>query len=534
MIGVIDVVIQAANPSMPLFPMRAYVNSPSSIRLRNVPRKIGDWNIERVYFTAAYPDGSIKTANCVLVGGVWVGTIEGSTISGKSENGFTVYADGKDEHGLPVTGYVLGKGLIEILDADGTITPGETTYYVHLLDAQPTSPKEGDMWKDSSGVWYIYQDGTAKRLDAEAARLANAAFVIGDNAYSRASSAIDATTAISAKIPAQASAQNQLADKAFVNSSVQTATANFRGNWTTWADVPTVSSDYPADYAGSKVPTVNDYLVVQDASGYDIDELSGTWRFKYSGTWATDGKIGWLPEYQVNETPMTAAQLAAINSNITAAKVAQYDEAMTKFNYELVDVPQTIEPFVLSSMFPIVFTESWGDAPTTITSADAGNMSFNLNSQDDWNVRYNGQHVFYASLSGKYAFSDTGHEITFNGAEPQENVTQVLGFNSFYQVHDRAINTLSVDSSTSVHDLAFPSSIVNHARDFMVRIVASAGTYATPPTLSVSGVTLMNADGEMPEIKTDTTNACTTLIYFSEISPNVFLVKGEQLEAITL
>lgn len=124
-------------------------------------------------------------------------------------------------------------------------------------------------------------------------------------------------------IPSQATTSNQLADKNFVNSSVQTATANFRGNWANWAAVPTSSSDYPEDYAGSKVPTVNDYLVVQDASGYTGETLEGTWRFKYTGDWSTDGKSGWLPEYQVNETPLTAAQLAAINSGVTSTVVTQ-------------------------------------------------------------------------------------------------------------------------------------------------------------------------------------------------------------------
>lgn len=128
-------------------------------------------------------------------------------------------------------------------------------------------------------------------------------------------------SAIDGLIPNQASTSNQLADKNFVNSSVQTATANFRGNWTDWADVPTVATDYPADYAGSKTPTVNDYLVVQDASDYTLDTLEGTWRFKYTGTWSVDGKAGWNPEYQVNETPLTAAQLAALNSGITQSKV---------------------------------------------------------------------------------------------------------------------------------------------------------------------------------------------------------------------
>lgn len=60
MISVVDVAIQAANPSMPLFPWRAFINSPSSLRIRNVPRRVGKWNIDKVYVTAAYPDNSIK------------------------------------------------------------------------------------------------------------------------------------------------------------------------------------------------------------------------------------------------------------------------------------------------------------------------------------------------------------------------------------------------------------------------------------------------------------------------------------------
>lgn len=120
-------------------------------------------------------------------------------------------------------------------------------------------------------------------------------------------------------IPAQASTENQLADKNFVNSSIQTETANFRGNWETWDDVPTEAESYPNDYVGNKTPTVNDYLVVKDYNG------NGTWRFKYSGVWEVNGKDGWLEEYQVNETPFTAEQLASINSGITKEKVERYD-----------------------------------------------------------------------------------------------------------------------------------------------------------------------------------------------------------------
>ena len=543
MIGVIDVEIQAANVSMPLYPVRAFVNSPSSIRLRNVPRKIGQWNITSVQIVAAYPDSSIKTANCVLVGGVWVGTIEGCPISGRSENGFTVFASGIDENGNPVSNYVLGKGLIEILEGDGTITPDAPSYYVHLYDEEPMTPKEGDMWHASTGDWYIYQNGNSYQLDQNASNTANQANQIASDAYEIATLAYGKTGDLEALVPAQASTQNQLADKAFVNSSIQTSTANFRGNWETWVSVPTNVNLYPEDYAGSKVPTVNDYLVVQDASGYvdpypSAEPLEGTWRFKYSGTWATDGKEGWLPEYQVNETPMTAAQLAAINSNITSVKVALYDDALTKINYELCTIaPTSGQPIVLQSCFPITF-KTWDEEQHTITSENASRISivpdetegFIYIVKDD----VTSEDLFSTDSNGVFMDVWNVEELKFNNTYPTSNVTLVLGFPQWYEIQDRAINTISINASSgSTINLVFPTLIPNHARDFSIRVVASSGTYSTTPTLNVSGVTLMNAEGEMPEIATDENAAKTTLVYFSEIAPNIFLVKGEALEAIS-
>lgn len=121
-------------------------------------------------------------------------------------------------------------------------------------------------------------------------------------------------------IPNTANPQNQLADQGFVNSSIQTATAYFRGDWATWADVPSDPALYPADATGNHTPITNDYMVVIA----DEQENGGTWRYKYTGLWSEQGKDGWLAEYQVNETPLTAAQLAALNSGITADAVASF------------------------------------------------------------------------------------------------------------------------------------------------------------------------------------------------------------------
>lgn len=123
---------------------------------------------------------------------------------------------------------------------------------------------------------------------------------------------------IQALIPATANQNNPLADQGFVNSSIQTATAYFRGDWATWADVPSDPELYPVDATGNHTPTTNDYMVVIA----DEQTNGGTWRYKYTGLWSEQGKSGWQAEYQVNETPLTAAQLAALNSGVTAQAVS--------------------------------------------------------------------------------------------------------------------------------------------------------------------------------------------------------------------
>lgn len=91
-----------------------------------------------------YPDKTLKTAQCVLVGGVWVGTIEGSSATGSYTNGYTVLANGTDENGNPVSGYVLGRGDVEILKEDGTPIADDPTHFVtdDELDAAISSKAE--------------------------------------------------------------------------------------------------------------------------------------------------------------------------------------------------------------------------------------------------------------------------------------------------------------------------------------------------------------------------------------------------------
>lgn len=109
---------------------------------------------------------------------------------------------------------------------------------------------------------------------------------------------------IEGKIPSQASSTNQLADKEFVNSSIETNTATFRGTFNSVADLEA--------YTGPK--DNNDYAFVvtfnSATSSYQYD------RYKYNGT-------SWVFEYTINTTGFTAEQLAALNSGITDTLVAK-------------------------------------------------------------------------------------------------------------------------------------------------------------------------------------------------------------------
>ena len=126
---------------------------------------------------------------------------------------------------------------------------------------------------------------------------------------------------ITALIPSQASAQNQLADKGFVNSSIATATATFRGTYnlvtdlglTTQATRVQIASALATKMATLGItPDTNDYAFVQVP---DEDEtptvIESVDRYKYSSG-------AWGYEYSLNNSGFTAAQWAAINSGITA------------------------------------------------------------------------------------------------------------------------------------------------------------------------------------------------------------------------
>ena len=108
-------------------------------------------------------------------------------------------------------------------------------------------------------------------------------------------------------IPNQASSENQLADKSFVNSSIATNTGNFIGTFNSIAERDA--------YSGTL--TNNDYCFV-----IAVDQVGNTVYNRYKWTDATD-PASWEFEYALNNSSFTSNQWAAINSGATTGNIGQ-------------------------------------------------------------------------------------------------------------------------------------------------------------------------------------------------------------------
>lgn len=108
---------------------------------------------------------------------------------------------------------------------------------------------------------------------------------------------------ISKLIPNDATIDNKLATKEFVNSTVATNTATFRGTYNSLAELEAVAEK-----------DINDYGFVVETSG----SATVYKRYKYDGS-------AWVWEYDLNNSSFTAAQWNAINSGADASKISQIE-----------------------------------------------------------------------------------------------------------------------------------------------------------------------------------------------------------------
>lgn len=131
-------------------------------------------------------------------------------------------------------------------------------------------------------------------------------------------------TSVEEVIPSTASTDNLLADRAFVNSSINNMaayyiTASASGN--AFGNHARLVSG-PWYFQGQlRTPTMNDYALVMEDETHD----------NHSARYLFDG-VQWAFQYTLNDTEFTQAQIDAINSTITEGKVIAYDAHIVDTN----------------------------------------------------------------------------------------------------------------------------------------------------------------------------------------------------------
>lgn len=151
--------------------------------------------------------------------------------------------------------------------------------------------------------------------------------VMSGGVYTADKALSDAIEAILLLIPSAASVLNQLADKKFVQDSVATSTANFRGTYNVVSDLHLSANASHAQIeaaldALSLGADTNDYCFVQVPDNESTENIKKTERYKFNGS-------EWAYEYDLNNSGFTAAQWEAINSNITALLVTKLSQLPT-------------------------------------------------------------------------------------------------------------------------------------------------------------------------------------------------------------
>lgn len=181
-----------------------------------------------------------------------------------------------------------------------------------LLQQEATARQAGDAARATTAAL----EAETARAQAAESLLATITALTAEKARAEGAEAALKTLieAIQSLIPIQATEANQLADKAFVNSSINGNTANLiTNNGQPFSSVQQLQQVTASD---------NDYayVVVSGAGGTYYD------RYKYSG-----GQ--WVLEYRVNSTVFTSAQWAAVNSGATSQLILK-----------LVGLPDNIVP----------------------------------------------------------------------------------------------------------------------------------------------------------------------------------------------
>lgn len=361
---------------------------------------------------------------------------------------------------------------------------------------------------------------------------------------------------IEALIPSQASAENQLADKAFVNSSIATATANFIGTFGSVAELRAYSgtvtnNDYAfvsnrevkdngADWASfaaldlyDKTLLTNfDYAWVVNGANFDLyrfDILTQTWVIRatniakesvslnsaynrYKAT-VSGESVSWTWEYTLNNSSFTAAQWAAIQSGITSADVAQISTNATN-----ITSLQTGKQDVLTPGTGIDITNNvisvtqsgvteWGDISGTL--ADQTDLQAALNSK----LENTATGTDALTIAGTASTTAQAHNVgesssaaiygaSFGYSAQAATAGTAIGTNASAGNYGTAIGS---SNGSSVNTVASGSSSIavgyNAKATAANAIQIGTGTNSTAGTTKIKDFEILDATGVIPSAR---------------------------------
>ena len=540
MIRTIDIRLNAAHPELPLPEATTYQNAPSTAFLRGVPKSCGLWQITAVSVAATFPDNSTTTRAAVLsAGDVWVATIPACATSGRTTSGLRILADGTDENGDAVTGYVLGVADFAVATFDIAPAPGETSYTLRYFDNVPNPPHKGDV--ATVGGTLKYYDGTAwqpfagvpspstsaPQMDGTASAGSSADYARGDHRHptdtTRASTA-DAT----------------LTERGF-SEWVTSQTGEFNGEiWyyptPTYGGAGTWYMSQPmseaAECSGGPDATsltfgdddcLGGYITfTRTALGYRLGPDADT-NPNRNKPLASEAEAEALRQGKTSRSELCAAWAA--NTVYTTTSFVIHNNALyrctTAHTSDSTWDSTKWTAATIADVLALYLPKSGGTVDTLtvkfpITVGFAGNeRQYGVNS-----ISQGSGHIDFPSTTGTLALTaDLRYALT----------TKTID-NGAVTLDDRAINAVAVSSSLASLTVNFPTATSGKARDFGLRLTVASGITIAPQIVLPQGVVCENADGEAPEIGAD---GAATILYFTETASGVFLVKGEVVQTIS-
>ena len=230
---------------------------------------------------------------------------------------------------------------------------------------------------------------------------------------------------IQSKIPTSASTQNLLADRAFVNSSVQNMaslylTADAEGN--AFASKAALNEGDWYFQGAARVPSMNDYAIVNGDSLHD----NAVTRYMYDGT-------QWDFQYVVNNAPFTQAQLDAINSNATATAISQITTNKTnisnlqsgkqdKLTFDSTPISGSSNPVTSAGIYTSLQGKQSSLSTTQLNAVNSGITSAKVSTYDAYNTNKAAKSSTVNAILSEDNWGNAQQVSTISGVTASNNI----------------------------------------------------------------------------------------------------------------